>query len=271
MTTARKIWIERSVVLVSFVQITSCGIRLPDFDERMRNWPRVLIQYWAAHNDPFAERLAAVVSRQIASHHIHCLFSEQGPRHFCKCVRQIHQRFRGSTFDGGHVRRMKMLRLRTMSWPSISRDGSHALTLLLCIPQNLHVYSMLHSNVRRLQNESRPRGRAFDRPDAAFDNPGRFKRSMEQAKRYENMLIAILFVTWGTVFLDRTSQHFLAPYFAPEFHLSHAQIGMLGSGGLLGSLAAVLLCLVGSRGAGSRSPSRRFLIFLAFLDFPGLL
>ncbi len=52
---------------------------------------------------------------------------------------------------------------------------------------------------------------------------------MEQAKRYENTLIAILFVTWGTVFLDRTSQHFLAPYFAPEFHLSHAQIGILGS------------------------------------------
>ncbi len=52
---------------------------------------------------------------------------------------------------------------------------------------------------------------------------------MEQAKRYENTLVAILFFSWGTVFLDRTSQHFLAPYFAPEFHLSHQQIGMLGS------------------------------------------
>jgi len=52
---------------------------------------------------------------------------------------------------------------------------------------------------------------------------------MDQAKRYENTLIAILFFSWGTVFLDRTSQHFLAPYFAPEFHLNHAQIGMLGS------------------------------------------
>jgi MFS family permease len=52
---------------------------------------------------------------------------------------------------------------------------------------------------------------------------------MDQAKRYESTLIAILFFSWGTVFLDRTSQHFLAPYFAPEFHLNHAQIGMLGS------------------------------------------
>ena len=52
---------------------------------------------------------------------------------------------------------------------------------------------------------------------------------MDRAKRYENTLVAILFFSWGTVFLDRTSQHYLAPYFAPEFHLSHQQIGMLGS------------------------------------------
>ena len=52
---------------------------------------------------------------------------------------------------------------------------------------------------------------------------------MNNSKRYENTLVAILFFTWGTVFLDRTSQHYLAPYFAPEFHLSHQQIGQLGS------------------------------------------
>lgn len=52
---------------------------------------------------------------------------------------------------------------------------------------------------------------------------------MDSAKRYENTLVAILFFSWGTVFLDRTSQHYLAPYFAPEFHLSHQQIGLLGS------------------------------------------
>jgi MFS family permease len=52
---------------------------------------------------------------------------------------------------------------------------------------------------------------------------------MEQTKRYENTLVAILFFTWGTVFLDRTSQHYLAPYFVPEFHLSAQQIGTLGA------------------------------------------
>jgi predicted MFS family arabinose efflux permease len=52
---------------------------------------------------------------------------------------------------------------------------------------------------------------------------------MEISRRYENTLVGILFFTWGTVFLDRMSQFYLAPYFAPEFHLSHEQIGMLAS------------------------------------------
>jgi MFS family permease len=52
---------------------------------------------------------------------------------------------------------------------------------------------------------------------------------MTNSKSYERTLIGILFFTWGTVFLDRTAQHFLAPYFVPEFHLTHEQVGMLGS------------------------------------------
>ena len=52
---------------------------------------------------------------------------------------------------------------------------------------------------------------------------------MHASKRYENTLLAILFFTWGTVFLDRMSLLYLAPYFAPEFHLSHVQIGTLAS------------------------------------------
>jgi len=52
---------------------------------------------------------------------------------------------------------------------------------------------------------------------------------MDGSRRYENALIAILFFTWGTVFLDRMSQMYLAPYFAPEFHLHPEQIGTLAS------------------------------------------
>ena len=52
---------------------------------------------------------------------------------------------------------------------------------------------------------------------------------MQASRRYENTLVLILFFTWGTVFLDRMSQLYLAPYFAPEFHLSNQQIGFLAS------------------------------------------
>src|SRR5260370_30450940 len=52
---------------------------------------------------------------------------------------------------------------------------------------------------------------------------------MEHSGGYENRLVLILFFTWGTVFLDRMSQLYLAPYFAPKFHLTSEQIGVLAS------------------------------------------
>lgn len=52
---------------------------------------------------------------------------------------------------------------------------------------------------------------------------------MQRSRRYENILVAIFFFTWGTVFLGRMSALYLAPYFAPEFHLSHGQVGTVAS------------------------------------------
>jgi MFS family permease len=52
---------------------------------------------------------------------------------------------------------------------------------------------------------------------------------MSHSRRYEKSLVGILFFTWGTVFLGRMSQLYLAPYFAPEFHLSHEQVGKVAS------------------------------------------
>jgi predicted MFS family arabinose efflux permease len=52
---------------------------------------------------------------------------------------------------------------------------------------------------------------------------------MNPDRRYERTLVAILFCSWGTVFLDRMSQMYLAPFFAPEFQLSHEQVGTLAS------------------------------------------
>lgn len=43
----------------------------------------------------------------------------------------------------------------------------------------------------------------------------------------ENTIVAIMFMTWGIVFLDRMSVLYLAPYIAPDLHLTDAQVGSL--------------------------------------------
>lgn len=52
---------------------------------------------------------------------------------------------------------------------------------------------------------------------------------MVYTRRYENFLVAVLFLTWGTVFLDRMAQLYLSPYIIPDLHLSNEQIGILAS------------------------------------------
>ncbi len=52
--------------------------------------------------------------------------------------------------------------------------------------------------------------------------------SLESVSRSnENTVVAIMFVTWGVVFLDRMALLYLAPFIAPDLHLSEAQIGSL--------------------------------------------
>jgi MFS family permease len=46
--------------------------------------------------------------------------------------------------------------------------------------------------------------------------------------RYQNVLLAVLFSTFGFVFFDRLALNFLTPYFKDELDLSNAEIGLLG-------------------------------------------
>jgi predicted MFS family arabinose efflux permease len=52
---------------------------------------------------------------------------------------------------------------------------------------------------------------------------------VRRSARYEFGLVVLLFLTWGTVFLDRMSLLYLAPFIAPDLHLSHTQVGLLVS------------------------------------------
>ena len=60
---AGEIQIKWRRVLIAIVTIATCRIRLPHFDQRVRNRLIVFIQHAAADDDTFADRLAIVLPR----------------------------------------------------------------------------------------------------------------------------------------------------------------------------------------------------------------
>lgn len=52
---------------------------------------------------------------------------------------------------------------------------------------------------------------------------------MTRPARYENLLVTMMFLTFGTIFLDRMAQFYLAPYLIPDLHVNAIQIGMMAS------------------------------------------
>src|SRR5438552_19184458 len=96
----------------------------------MRNRPPVLLQNSPTDDDSLAYRFSSVLLRKVAGFRIDRFFSKRRPGHLRKRVRHVHQRFRRGTFDGGRVRRMKMLWLCTRGRPPVSRDIAHPLTRL---------------------------------------------------------------------------------------------------------------------------------------------
>ncbi len=55
------------------------------------------------------------------------------------------------------------------------------------------------------------------------------EKIVQKTKRYEITLVVLFFFTWGTVFLQRMSVVYLAPFIAPDLHLRHSQVGLLAS------------------------------------------
>jgi predicted MFS family arabinose efflux permease len=85
---------------------------------------------------------------------------------------------------------------------------------------------------------------------------------MNDSRRYENLLVGIMFFTWGTVFLDRMSGLYLAPFIAREFQLTNEQIGLLAS--VLAITWAISTLLFG---AVSDRVGRRVVLLNAVLAF----
>jgi predicted MFS family arabinose efflux permease len=52
---------------------------------------------------------------------------------------------------------------------------------------------------------------------------------MKADQKYEWGLVALMFCIWGTLFLDRMSVLYIAPYIAPDLHINQLQIGQLAA------------------------------------------
>ena len=52
-------------MIVSRVEIAAGGVALPDLYQRVRHRPAVLVEDAAGDDDPFAERFALVLSREV--------------------------------------------------------------------------------------------------------------------------------------------------------------------------------------------------------------
>ena len=55
------------------------------------------------------------------------------------------------------------------------------------------------------------------------------RTSLKGLETYENYLIAVLSLTFGVVFLDRSAMNFLAPFVAKDLGLSNTQVGLLAT------------------------------------------
>jgi predicted MFS family arabinose efflux permease len=53
--------------------------------------------------------------------------------------------------------------------------------------------------------------------------------NLDAGSGYETGLVALLFLTWGAVFLDRMSLLYLSPLIKPALHLSNGQVGILAA------------------------------------------
>src|ERR1700722_6186706 len=76
MAAPRKIWVQRSDVLVAFMQITPGRVGLPYLNQRISHGASVFVQHSSAHHYAFSERLARMLLGKIAGFHIHGVFAE---------------------------------------------------------------------------------------------------------------------------------------------------------------------------------------------------
>jgi predicted MFS family arabinose efflux permease len=90
---------------------------------------------------------------------------------------------------------------------------------------------------------------------------------MATQKRYEFLLVGIMFFTWGALYLDRMTVLFIAPYIAPDLHLSSLQIGQLAAVlSVTWAISSLLFGLLSDR-VGRRRVLIPMIFFFSMMSF----
>jgi hypothetical protein len=83
-TTTGEVGIEWRIVLIDGVQISSSGVGLPDFHQRVCRRPRIFVEHAAGDDNPLAQRRSFVLTCQIDDARGDIIHAELWPGHFGK-------------------------------------------------------------------------------------------------------------------------------------------------------------------------------------------
>src|SRR5258706_11713952 len=128
--TAGEIRVERRVVLIVDVPVAAGRVALPQFNQRMRNRPAVFVEHAPTHDDPFTERRARVLAREVVIVGPDIAMTEQRAGYLGQRLRRNYQRLGRRTLRGGMIRCVEILGLRIDVRPPVDWDCCHDACLL---------------------------------------------------------------------------------------------------------------------------------------------
>src|SRR5664279_5211730 len=119
-----EIRIERRRVLIDIVHVAAAGIGLPDFHQRLRHRPLVLVEHAAVHDDALAQGLALVLLGEIIVGLLDRVMAEGRTRELRQRVRHDDQRFRRRALHRALVFRRQMLGINAEAFLGIDPKES---------------------------------------------------------------------------------------------------------------------------------------------------
>ena len=110
-------------MLITTVPVTSRGVRLPDFNQSIRNRPAAVVENASGHDDALTERLSGMLKGQVIVSFRDGTVAVNRPGDLGKSVRQINQRLRGVAEPSGFVRFVESRGLSAGLQPAIRWNG----------------------------------------------------------------------------------------------------------------------------------------------------